>query len=62
MDDFTINDLGYVWGRVVYDKMDETPLPQIMRKNMVRETQTHMDDLACAHIDWPFAAIANYDY
>lgn len=62
MDDFTINDLGYVWGRVVYDDMDTDPTPQIMRKNRVKEAQAHMDTFAREHIDWPFVAIANYDY
>ena len=62
MDDFTINDLGYVCGRVVYDDMDADPTPQIMRKNRVQEAHAHMDTLAREHIDWPFAVVANYDY
>lgn len=62
MDDFTINDLGYLWVRVVYDDMDTDPTPQILRKNRVKEAQAYMDTFAREHIDWPFAVVANYDY
>lgn len=61
MDDLTIADLGFIWGRVIYD---DSPLdePQIVRKNQVKAAQAHMGTLAREHIDWPFEAIANYDY
>lgn len=60
MDDATINDLGYVWGRVIYDDME--PDQQMTRKNLVRDTAAHMGKLARENIDWPFEVIANYDY
>lgn len=60
VDDDTINDLGYVWGKVIYDDME--PDQQMMWKNLVKAAAAHMGKQTREHIDWPFEVIANYDY
>lgn len=62
MDDTTINDLGYVWGRVFYDDTDGDDVPQIVRKNRVKAATLRMETLAMEHIEWPFEAVQSYDY
>ena len=60
MDDATINDLGYVWGRIIYD--DSTQDDGLMRKNRVKIAATRMGKLAAEHIDEPIEYVMNYDY
>ena len=58
--DCIMNDLCYVCSRVVYDDMDADE--RLVVRNRVKDAYSYMGKLAREHIDWPFEAVANYDY